>query len=68
MKREYTAVIEINGQEKARSGPGTRSEAMKWLQAQCRIYNHLMQGKPWRTWLETASTMQAPPKRKNQYF
>jgi hypothetical protein len=64
MRREWIAVIEIEGQEQARSTPRSLAECHRWLEAKKKYFGPLFRGKPWATYMETPSAMFKPENKK----
>jgi hypothetical protein len=62
MKREWVVVIEINGEEVARSTPRSLDQAHKWSAKKRKYYGSLFQGKRWAVYFETPSLMFKPEK------
>lgn len=57
MKRTYTCVIVINGEEMARSTPMPMAQCKLWISDQKRFYKRLLEKRKWQIYLETPSKM-----------
>lgn len=57
MVRKFIAVIEIAGEEMARSRPMPADKAREWLQDRLKQYRKLVECRPWRTYLITESIL-----------
>jgi hypothetical protein len=55
--RKYTGVIEIRGEEMARSTPLQLNELRKWIAKKRAFYNKLFESNPWRIYYEIESGM-----------